>query len=192
MKVVYIDNFDTFAYNLIDEFEKKGCEVTVFRSDVDILLIDNEIKKIKPKLIVIGSGSSIKRAMLSIEIIEKYYKRIPIFAVGLGNECVMKVFDGKVGRSPDAKLGRQIGISHDGKTIFKDLKKEFNVAIYHRLVPYEIPYCLEVTARTGNEVVMAVRHKDFFVEGMQFNPSSILTPEGSRIINNLINEVKKR
>ena len=172
--------------------KKKGCEVLVYRSDIDIKVADNEIKKFKPKLIVIGSGASLGHAGISKQIIEDYYKKIPIFGVGLGNECIIEVFGGMVGKAPEVYFGKQSKITHDGKTIYSKLPREFNAARYHSLVGIEIPYCLEVSARTDANMVMGVRHKEHFVEGIQFNPESILTPLGSLIIENLINEVSKK
>jgi len=192
MRVFLIDNFDSFTYNLVEEFEKKDCEVLVYRSDVDAMIIDNEIKKFKPKLIVIGSGASLKDAGASMQIIENYYKKIPIFGVGLGNCCIIEAFEGKVGKAPAVSFGKQSKITHDEKTIYKKLDKVFNAAWYNSLVGVEIPYCLEVSARTDSSTIMGIRHKEHFVEGIQFNPESILTPLGSLIIENLIDEVSKK
>ncbi len=192
MKVILIDNFGAFNYNLVEDFQKKGCEVLVFRSDADFNTFSNEIKRFKPKLIVIGAGSSLKRARLSVQVIKNYYAKIPIFAVGLGNECVIEAFEGKIGKAPEVCFGRQTTVQHDGKTIYKGLDKEFNAATYHSLVAVKIPYALEVSARSDTGVIMGIRHKEHFVEGVQFNPSSILTPSGEKIIENIISEVKKK
>lgn len=191
MKVLFIDNFDSFTYNLVEEFEKKGCEMLVYRSDIDMSIIDNEVKKFKPSLFVIGSGASLKNAGVSIEVIEKYYKKVPIFGVGLGCECLVEAFGGRVGKAPEISFGCQSRIISDGKTIFKKLK-EFNAGRYHSLVGVEVPYSLEVSARTDTDIIMGIRHKEYPVEGIQFNPESILTPYGNIIIENLINEVSKK
>jgi len=191
MRVFFIDNFGSFTYNLVEEFEKKGCEVVVYRSDADIEVIESEIKKFKPNLIVIGSGAPLNRSM-SMQIIEAYYKKIPIFGVGIGNGCIIEAFGGNIGKAPEVSFGKQSKVAHDGKTIFKKLDKEFNAACYHPLTGVEIPYCLEVSARSDTNTVMGVRHKEHFVEGVQFNPGSILTPVGSLIIENLIKGVGSR
>lgn len=191
MNIIIIDNFDSFTYNLVEEFEKKECEVTVFRNDVDLNTIDTEIKKSKPKLIVISCGSSLKRAGISVNVIEKYYKRIPVLGIGLGCECIIECFGGRIGKAPEVSFGQQSKIIHDGKTIYQDLDN-FNAGRYHSLVAVEVPYSLEVSARTDTDIIMGVRHKEYFVEGIQFNPESILTPKGNLIIQNVINEVKKR
>lgn len=191
MNVLFIDNFDSFTYNIVEEFKKKGCDVLVYRSDVSMNIIDNEIKKFKPKLIVIGSGASLKRAGVSMEIIENYYKKLPVFGIGLGNECIIEAFGGRVGKAPEVSFGSQSKILSDGKTIFKKLKK-FNAGRYHSLVGVEIPYCLEVSARTDSDIIMGIRHKEYFVEGIQFNPESILTPLGNILVENLVNEVMSK
>ena len=192
MRVFFIDNLGSFTYNLVEEFEKKDCEVMVYRSDIDPKIIEEEIKNFKPKLIVIGSGSSLKNSGISIQIIENYYKKIPIFGVGLGNCCIIEAFGGKVGKVPAVSFGKQSKITHDGKTIYKKSDKVFNAAWYNPLIGVEIPYCLEVSARTDSSIIMGIRHKEHFVEGIQFNPESILTPLGSLIIENLIDEVSKK
>ncbi len=192
MKVFFIDNSGSFTYNLIELFEKKDCEVLVYRSDTDIKVIEDEIKKFKPRLIVLCSGPSLKDTGISMQIIENYYKKIPIFGVGLGNGCIIEAFEGKIGKAPEVSFGKQSKISHDGKTIYKKMDNEFNAVAYHPLAAVEVPYCLEVSARSENNIIMGVRHKEHFVEGVQFNPGSILTPEGSVIIENLISEVSKK
>jgi len=192
MRVFFIDNLDSSAYNIVEEFEKKDCEVVVYRSEAGIKVIESEIKKFKPKLIVIGPGASLKNASDSIQAIELYYKEIPILGIGLGNSCIIEAFGGKVGKAPEISFGKQFKITHDGKTIYKKLDKAFNAAIYHPLACIEMPYCLEVSSRTDTDLITGVRHKEKFIEGIQFNPGSILTPLGSLIIENLIEEVSKR
>ena len=192
MKVFFIDNLSSFTYNLVEEFEKKDCQVLVFRSDVDERVIDNEIKNFKPNLIVIGPGASLNHSGISIHVIENYYKKTPILGVGLGNGCIIEAFGGKVGKAPEVFFGRQSKILHDGKTIYKKFSKEFNAARYHPSSGIDIPYCLEVSSRTDEGIVMGVRHKEHLVEGIQFNPESILTPMGSLIIENLLDEIKKK
>lgn len=191
MKVLLIDNFSSFNYNLVEELEKKGCEVLVYRSDTDMNIIDNELKSFKPKLLVIGSGSSINASKLSVQVIDRYQAKIPLFAVGLGNECIIEAFGGKVGKAPDVFFGKQVKVQHDGKTIYKDMDKTFNAAVYHHLVAVQMPYSVEVSARSDTGIVMGVRHKEHFIEGVQFDPGSILTPLGAKLIQNVINEVKK-
>ena len=188
MKVLFIDNFDSFTYNLVDEFEKRNCEVLVYRNNVDLKVLDNEIKKFKPNLIVISPGPGIpKEAGNSIQIIKDYHKKIPIFGVCLGHQCIIEAFDGMVNRAPEIIHGKPSNIKHDGQGVFKNLENPFQAGRYHSLVGVEIPYCLEVSARTlSKSLVMAVRHKEIPVFGVQFHPESILTPTGGLMIENII------
>lgn len=193
MKVLIIDNFDIFTYNLADEFEKKECEVIVYRNDTDIKVIDNVVKKFRPNLVVIAPGSgNAANAGISVEVIQAYQGKIPILGIGLGHECIIEAFGGSVGRSPLIVHGKTAKISHDGKTIFKKMQSPFIAGRYNSLAASEVPYALEVSARDENGIVMGVRHKDAFVEGLQFHPESILTPEGSVLIDNILREAGKK
>jgi len=190
MKVLLIDNLDSFTYNLVDEFEKKDCEVLVYRNDVEMNVIDNVVKKFKPKLIVVAGYG--KDAGNSVDVIRAYQGQIPIFGVGFGCECSIVAFEGKANSSPVLNPGKIIKISHDDKTIFKNLSNPFNTGMYSSLSASDVPYDLEVSARSENGIVMGVRHKEAFVEGIQFDPSSLLTVSGSLIIENLLREVGKK
>ena len=171
MNVLIIDNFDSFTYNLVEEFQKRKCNVLVYRNNVDIKIIDKIVKKFNPKLIVISPGPSRpKDAGNSIDIIKNYSKKIPIFGVCLGHKCIIEAFGGKVDRASETIHGKSSKIFHDGKTIFKNLENPFNAGRYHSLAGLEIPDCLEISARTENNIVMGVRHKEYFVEGVQFHP----------------------
>ena len=193
MKVLLIDNFDLFTYNLADEFEKKECEVMIYRNDTDIKIIDNAVKKFKPNLIAIASGSgNAANSGACVEIIQAYQGKIPILGIGLGHECIIEAFGGSVGRSPVIMHGKTAKITHDGKTIFKKMQSPFIAGRYNSLAASEVPYALEVSARDENDIVMGVRHKDAFVEGLQFHPESILTPEGSVLIDNILREAGKK
>jgi len=192
MKVFFIDNLG-FTYNLVDEFEKKDCEVMIYRNNVDTKIVDNTIKKFKPQLIVISPGpGNVKDAGNSVDIIRNHFEKIPIFGVGLGHQCIIEAFGGKVDRSPIILHGKTVKISHDGKIIFKKMDNSFIAGRYNSLSGSDIPYSLEVSARDENDIVMGVRHKENFVEGIQFHPESILTPSGSLLIDNLIKEASKK
>lgn len=192
MKILFIDNFDSFVYNLVDEFEKRNCEVLMYRNDVNMKIIDDAMTKFKPNLIVISAGPSTpKEAGNSIQIIKQYSKEIPIFGVGLGHQCIIEAFEGTVGRATEILHGKPSKIKHDNLTIFKGVENPFKAGRYHSLTVFDVPYSFEISARSEKGIVMAVRHKEFFVEGVQFHPESILTPVGGLIIENLIKEVKK-
>ena len=194
MKVLFIDNFDSFTYNLVDEFEKRGCEVQVYRNNTDMKIIAKVVKEFKPKLIVISPGPSTpKSAGNSIAIISEYAEKVPIFGVCLGMQCIVEAFDGKVDRCSEIVHGKPSQIQHDGETIFRDLENPFQSGRYHSLAALDVPYCLEISARTTSKnIIMGVRHKELLVEGLQFHPESILTPIGGLIIENLIRMVNKK
>ena len=192
MKVLIIDNFYLFTYNLADEFEKKECEVIAYRNDTDIKIIDNAVKKFKPNLIAIASGSgNAANSGACVEIIQAYQGKIPILGIGLGHECIIEAFGGSVGRSTVIAHGRTAKITHDGKTIFKKMGS-FIAGRYNSLSASDVPHALEVSARDENGIVMGVRHKSCFVEGLQFHPESILTIEGSALIDNILREAGKK
>ncbi|MBN4049245.1 gamma-glutamyl-gamma-aminobutyrate hydrolase family protein [archaeon AH-315-M20] len=192
MRVFFIDN-SGFTYNLIDEFEKRDCEVMSYRNNVDMKIIDTAIKKFKPNLIVISSGpGGVGDAGNSVAVIREHSEKIPIFGVGLGHECIIEALGGGVDRSPVVIHGKTSEINHDGKSIFKKMDNPFVAARYNSLSGMDIPYSLEVSARDENNIVMAVRHKDCFVQGVQFHPESILTPSGSLLIENVIKEASKK
>ena len=189
MRVLVIDNLDLFTYNLVDELEKKECEVLVYGNNTDMKTIDNVIKAFKPKLIVISSGAADEPG-ISIDVVRAYQGQIPIFGVGSGMHFIIEAFEGKVSRSASLRILAKI--SHDGKTIFKKLENNFEAGVYNTLSATDIPYSFEVSARNENDTVMGIRHKEAFVEGIQFDPSSLLTVSGSEIIENLLKEIGKK
>ena len=189
MRVLVIDNLDLFTYNLVEELEKKECEVLVYGNSIDMKTIDNVVKAFKPKLIVISSGAADEPG-ISIEVVRAYQGQIPIFGVGSGMHFIIEAFEGKVSRS--ASHGNLAKIAHDGKTIFKKLEDNFEADAYNTLSALDVPYSFEVSARNENDAVMGIRHKEAFVEGIQFDPSSLLTVSGSLIIDNLLKEIGKK
>ena len=191
MNILMIDNFDSFTYNLVDEFEKRNCKVFVYRNNIDFRDFDKIVKNIKPKLIVISPGPSApKDAGISIDMVKHYAGKIPIFGVCLGHQCIIEAFGGIVDRASKVFRGRSSKVIHDKKTIYRNLPNPIQVGRYHSLAGLKIPDELIVNAKSDTNVVMGVRHKKFFVEGVQFHPESILTPSGGLIIENLLGEIK--
>ena len=187
MNVLLIDNFDSFTYNLVDEFEKRGCRAAVYRNNTPLEKIHLVVAEHLPRLIVISPGPSAPRdAGICIELIRQYKGILPIFGVCLGHQCIIEAFGGVVGRAKEIVHGKPDKIQHDGKKIFAGLENPFQAGRYHSLAGKKIPGCLEITARSKDEEVMGVRHRDYFIEGVQFHPESILTAEGGKIIENLI------
>lgn len=189
MKILFINNSDTFSYNLIEEFKSRNCEILVYKNDVEFKLMNNVIKKYNPNLIVISGCGSIKNSGIFKELIIEYHEKIPIFGVGLGHQCIIEAFGGRIDKAAEFVNGNSILVNHDDKTFYKKISNPFKAGNYNLLFGVDIPYELEVSARSENDLVMGVRHKEHFVEGIQFYPSSILTPLGSLIIDNLIKEL---
>ncbi|MCK5176863.1 MAG: aminodeoxychorismate/anthranilate synthase component II [Candidatus Aenigmarchaeota archaeon] len=192
MKILFIDNFDSFTYNLVDEFEKRNHDVIIYRNDISISNIDEVIKTQKPSLIVISPGPGTpKEAGISIELIKKYHAKIPIFGVCLGHQAIIEAFGGKIDRAEETLHGKTSLIYHDNKSIYEAIENPFNAGRYHSLSAQEIPDCLVVSSKTEKNIIMGVRHKKYLTQGVQFHPESILTPLGGKIIDNLINIIKR-
>ncbi|PIN85507.1 MAG: aminodeoxychorismate/anthranilate synthase component II [Candidatus Diapherotrites archaeon CG11_big_fil_rev_8_21_14_0_20_37_9] len=186
-KILFIDNFDSFTYNLVDEFEKRNCEVIVYRNNTPIEKIKEIISELKPGLIVISPGpSNPANAGNCMPIIKEFSGKVPIFGVCLGEQCMVEAFGGKVGKAPETIHGKPSQIFHDSKGLFSGLSNPFQAGRYHSLAGIEIPNCFEISAKTAGGIVMGIRHREFFVDGVQFHPESILTPEGGKIIENIL------
>ena len=186
-----IDNFDSFTFNLVDEFEKRNCKVHVYRNNISLENLKSIVKEVKPKLIVISPGPSTpKDAGISIAVIKYYSGKIPIFGVCLGHQAIIEAFYGIVGKAPEVFHGKPSKINHDMKSIYKNLSNPIQVARYHSLCGLKIPNELKVTSKTNNGIVMGVRHKKYFIEGVQFHPESVLTPDGGLMIENLLEELR--
>lgn len=192
MNILFIDNFDSFTYNLVDEFEKRDCNVLIYRNNTSLAVLDGVVKKFKPNLIVISPGPSTpSKAGVCVELIKKYYEQIPIFGVCLGHQCIIEALGGTVQKCSETIHGKPSLIKHDEKGIFLGLENPFQAGRYHSLEGFKIPIDLEVTARTADKrIVMAARHKEHKVIGVQFHPESILTPIGGKLIENLLEVVK--
>jgi anthranilate synthase/aminodeoxychorismate synthase-like glutamine amidotransferase len=191
LNVLFIDNFDSFTFNLVEEFEKLKCKVIVYRNNTSLKKIKKIIKKKNIQLIVISPGGYVpKQVPICKEIILEFYKKIPIFGVCLGHECIIEAFGGDIKKALKPVHGKSTKIVHDNKTIFSRLINPLYAGRYHSQIGNKIPECLEISAK-ADDIAMAVRHKKYFVEGVQFHPESILTPQGSLMIQNLIKRIKK-
>lgn len=186
-KILLIDNFDSFVFNLADYLKRFNCQVIVYRNNIAI----SKVSEINPDLIIISPGpGNPEQAGNIIPIIKKYYKKYPIFGVCLGHQAIIQAFGGTLRVLDKPYHGKQSLITHDGRTIFESLPNPLEVGRYHSLAGNKIPRCLEKSAMLDN-IVMAVRHKQYSVEGVQFHPESILTSKndnGLKIIKNLIYE----
>lgn len=189
--VLVVDNYDSFTYNLVQALGQMGEDVRVLRNDDPSLLA---LERIQPKAIILSPGPSRpEKAGLILPIIERYWNTFPILGVCLGHQAIGQAFGAKVVRAKRVMHGKTSLIFHDGKTIFRSISNPFEAGRYHSLILERdtIPECLEVSAQSEEGEVMAIRHREYPVEGVQFHPESILTPVGKRIIRNFIWQKKE-
>jgi anthranilate synthase/aminodeoxychorismate synthase-like glutamine amidotransferase len=184
--LLVIDNYDSFTYNLVQYLAELGAEIRVFRNDA---LTVGEAAALRPQQIVISPGPCTpNEAGISVDLICEVAGSVPILGVCLGHQGVAAAFGGRVVRAPRIMHGKTSPILHDGKTIFRDLPSPFEATRYHSLIvePESLPACLERSAWTAEGEIMGVRHREFFVEGIQFHPESILTLEGKHLLRNFL------
>ncbi len=187
-KVILIDNYDSFVYNLADEFARLNCEIEVYRANWDVTEAVNTINKINPDLLIFSPGPGHPdEATLCLSLLQKVNPAQRILGVCLGHQCIISHFGGEITRAPEIMHGKPAAITHNGKDIFDGLSNPLQVARYHSLIGKNIPDCLKVTAQCG-DIVMAVKHVSRPIYGLQFHPESILTPEGSKIIINILEQ----
>ena len=187
--LLIIDNYDSFTYNLYQYLSELGAEVEVARNDKISL---EEIKEISPEGIIISPGPSTPlEAGISNDVIRRFGPIIPILGVCLGHQCIGYVYGAKVGRAGEIRHGKTSMVSHQGAGVLVGLPNPFQAIRYHSLVVYPetIPDALEITAQTDNGLIMGLRHKEFPVEGVQFHPESILTPDGKHLLQNFLDKV---
>ncbi|ENT0020385.1 TPA: anthranilate/aminodeoxychorismate synthase component II [Neisseria gonorrhoeae] len=186
--LLFIDNYDSFTYNIVQYFAELGQEVAVRRND-DITL--EEIEALNPQYLVIGPGPcSPKEAGISVEAMRHFAGRLPIMGVCLGHQTIGEAFGGDVVRAKTLMHGKVSPVSHSGKGMFKGLPNPVICTRYHSLVIERgtLPDCLEITAWTEDGEIMGVRHKEYAVEGVQFHPEALLTERGHDMLNNFLVE----
>jgi len=185
-RVLVIDNYDSFVYNLVQELGELGAEPTVFRNDeIDLA----GIRTAAPELVLISPGPGRpESAGISMEVVAELGGAIPILGVCLGHQSIGQVFGGDVVPAPVLMHGKTSAIHHDGKGVFAGLPDPFVATRYHSLVvePSTVPDVLEVTATTTDGVIMGLRHRELPIEGVQFHPESILTPSGPSLLANFL------
>jgi len=184
--ILMIDNYDSFVYNLVQYFGELGEKIIVYRND---RISIKKIEKLKFDRIVISPGPKRPEdAGISCEIIEYFKDKFPILGVCLGHQCIGYVFGGKITYAKKLMHGKTSLIYHNSKGIFKEVENPFVATRYHSLVieRKSLPDCLEITAWTEDDEIMAIRHKKYNVFGVQFHPESILTKEGKKILKNFL------
>ncbi len=184
--LLLIDNYDSFTYNLYQYLCELGADVKVVRNDAVTV---EEIEAMAPERIVISPGPRTpSEAGISVEVVRRFAGRVPLLGVCLGHQCIGEAFGGRVSGAGEIKHGKLSRIQHDGRGLFQGLPKPFEAVRYHSLAvePDSVPDVLEVTARSENGIVMGVRHRRFAVEGIQFHPESIMTPQGKALLRNFL------
>lgn len=194
--VFVLDNYDSFTYNLVQYLGELGAEVKVGRNDEFTV---EEVEELAPERIVISPGPRTpEEAGISIPLIQRFAGRCPILGVCLGHQAIAVAFGGKVVRAEKVMHGKTSQVEHDGKSIFAGLPNPMTCTRYHSLIVSEegFPEALSVSARSRDETeehardsrdtIMAIRHRTLPVEGVQFHPESVLTPEGKRLMQNFL------
>ncbi len=184
--ILMIDNYDSFTYNLVQYLGQLGEEVVVHRND-EITL--DQIEELRPDAIFLSPGpGSPEAAGITVDVIRRFHTNIPIMGICLGHQAIGYAFGADVIRADRLMHGKTSGVINDGRTIFRGLPSPFEAGRYHSLILRKdsVPPCLEISAETEEGEIMGVRHHQYPVEGIQFHPESILTPNGKRIIKNFI------
>ena len=185
-RLLLIDNYDSFTYNLVQAFLVLGAEVEVYRNDA---LTPDAARALAPSHLCISPGPGTPRdAGVSMDMIREFAGSIPVLGVCLGHQSIVEVFGGEVVRAGRLMHGKTSLVRHDGRTLFVGRSQPCEVGRYHSLIaePARLPAVLEVSARTDEGEIMAVRHRTLAVEGVQFHPESILTPEGPEMLGHFL------
>ena len=184
MKVLMIDNYDSFTYNLVHLFEELGAEVVVHRNDA---ITAEEAEALAPDRLVVSPGPGRPAdAGVSVEAIRRLGPAVPTLGVCLGHQAIVEAFGGEIGQARALLHGKASRVRHDGRGVYAGLPEEIEAGRYHSLAALTVPPELEVTARTEDGEVMGVRHRSFPVEGVQFHPESVLTPLGPQLARNFL------
>ncbi len=186
MRVLVLDNYDSFTYNLVQYLGELGAEVEVFRNDA--ISVEGALSGGYERLVISPGPGTPARAGITVPLVREAAGRIPLLGVCLGHQAIGEAFGGKVVRAAAIFHGKTSEIRHDGRSVFRGLPNPFTATRYHSLVidPGTLPGCLEVSAQTDDGVIMGVRHRELPVEGVQFHPESILTPQGMSLLANFL------
>lgn len=186
--ILIIDNYDSFTYNLVQYLGELGAEIVVRRNDQITL---DEIERLNPERIVISPGPKTPdEAGICLDLIRRFSGRKAILGVCLGHQAIGQAFGGKVIRAPRVMHGKTSLVTHDGKTVFSGLPNPFPATRYHSLIVEResLPACLEISATSPDGLIMALRHREWNIEGVQFHPESVLTEAGKQLLANFIRQ----
>ena len=190
--ILMIDNYDSFTFNIVQYLGQMGEDVRVYRNDK---ITTDGIRRLNPQAIFLSPGPcSPHEAGITVDVIREFHTTVPLMGVCLGHQSIGYAFGGEVVRADRIMHGKVSPVEHDGKTIFAGLPNPFTAGRYHSLVvrPESLPECLEVSARTAEGEIMGLRHKEYPVEGIQFHPESVLTPQGKRILRNFLKTLGRK
>jgi anthranilate synthase component II len=184
VKLLLIDNYDSFTWNLVHLFEELGADVTVYRNDA---ISVEEAEALEPERLVVSPGPGRPSdAGVSVDLVRALGPRVPTLGVCLGHQAIVEAFGGSVGQAKTLLHGKSSVVRHDGRGVFAGLPEEIEAGRYHSLAAHRVPEALLVTATTEDGEVMAVRHRRHRVEGVQFHPESVLTPAGPALAENFL------
>jgi len=181
-----IDNYDSFTYNVVQYLGELGADVTVYRNDA---ITVGGVRDLSPDAVIVSPGPCTPaEAGISVAILRELAGHLPMLGVCLGHQCLGEAFGAKVIRADRLMHGKTSPVLHDGRTIFAGLANPFEAMRYHSLLveATHLPACLEVSARTAAGEIMGLRHKDYPIEGVQFHPESIGTPDGKALLKNFL------
>jgi anthranilate synthase/aminodeoxychorismate synthase-like glutamine amidotransferase len=186
MKILIIDNYDSFTFNLLQALGNMGADVRVFRNDA---VGPQEVRDLAPDRIVISPGPGRpEHAGISRELIRAFCAEIPLLGVCLGMQCINEVFGGATVKAPVCVHGKTSAIFHSGKGLYRNLPNPFAGARYHSLIADRVPECLQVDARTEDRLPMGLRHGRYPLFGVQFHPESFLTESGDSILKRFLED----
>jgi anthranilate synthase/aminodeoxychorismate synthase-like glutamine amidotransferase len=182
--LLLIDNYDSFTYNLAHLFAELGAEVCVHRNDE---LDGDQAEELAPSQLVISPGPGRPEASgATLEIVRRLAPKIPTLGVCLGHQAIVEAFGGEIGQAKRLVHGKAALVRHDGRGLFRGLPDEFEAGRYHSLAATRIPDALEIAATAADGEVMAVRHRELRIDGVQFHPESVLTPVGPELARNFL------
>lgn len=190
-RVLFVDNFDSFTYNLVEYVSEQGAATEVLRNTA--LLED--VRDVDPDAVVISPGpghpKNDRDVGVTTAVLRELSPEVPTLGVCLGLEAAVYAYGGSVGRAPEPVHGKTFPVEHDGRGVFSGLEQRFQAGRYHSLIATEVPACFEVTATTdhaGEKLVMGIRHREYPIECVQFHPESVLTGVGHDVIENFLHQ----
>ncbi len=186
VRLLLVDNYDSFTYNLVQAFLVLGAEVEVHRNDE--ITVEQALARAPTHVCISPGPGTPYDAGVSMDIIRAFAGKVPVLGVCLGHQSITEVFGGKVVRNSRLMHGKTSPVNHDGLGVFAGLPQPMLVGRYHSLVakPESLPACLQVTANTAEGEIMGLRHTELVVEGVQFHPESVLTPDGPQLLGNFL------